>query len=178
MIFTIFFLFWALLLKERFGYSPLDIGLTGTKIGVAELVGLLIAGLVVDRIGKRKGTLIGFGASAVIFPFFLLVQNSIVLIHALLVFFMFAFEFGITATIPLIAEQTDSNRATLFCMVSLGNTIGAGLGPPLVAYLWALGGSLAVGITTSILLVVMVLLVFYYLFDKETPEGEEMVSIA
>jgi predicted MFS family arabinose efflux permease len=176
MIFTLFFLFWALLLKEEFQFSPLKIGLTGTLVGIAELFGLIVAGLIVDQLGKRRGTLIGLSACILIFPLFLFVGGNINLIRLLLVLFMIMFEFGITASIPLIAEQTIENRATLFCMVSLGNTLGAGISPPLATYLWSVGGTTAVVLTGSALTLVAVLLVYRYLFDNGAP-GEKLKSI-
>jgi predicted MFS family arabinose efflux permease len=172
MIFTLFFLFWALLLSEKFLFSPIQIGLTGTIIGIAELLGLLIAGLVVDQIGKRFGTLLGFILCFFLLPGILFVGTNLFLIRVLLVLFMIAFEFGITSSIPLIAEQTVENRATLFCLVSFGNAVGAGISPPLVTYLWSLGGSTMVVLTGSILTLIVVVLVWRYLFDDDAPEGE------
>lgn len=165
MIFTLFFLYWALLLNEEFQFSPVQIGLTGTLIGIAELAGLIFAGLVVDRLGKRKGTLIGLTTCALLLPLILVVGNSLFFIRAIFVLFMFAFEFGITASIPLIAEQTVENRATLFCLVSFGNSIGAGISPPLVTYLWSFGGSLAVVLVGSFMTLIAIYLVWRYLFD-------------
>jgi predicted MFS family arabinose efflux permease len=153
-LFILFMLFWALWLSEDFGLGPLKIGLIATSIGLAEFVGLLLAGLFIDRIGKRRGTLIGLIFSALLIgllPFF---RQSLLEIQIMLILAAVAIEFTLTAAIPLFAEQDPTARATVFSLVAFGNTIGAGIAPPVTTGLWTWGGLTAiviVGMGSSLL---------------------------
>jgi predicted MFS family arabinose efflux permease len=158
-IFILFMLFWALWLSEDFGLGPLEIGLIATSIGLAEFVGLLLAGLFIDRIGKRRGTLIGLIFSALLMgllPFF---RQTLLEIQIMLILTAVAIEFALTAAIPLFAEQDPNARATVFSLVAFGNTIGAGIAPPVTTSLWIWGGLMAivvVGLGSSLLAFVLV----------------------
>ncbi len=165
--FTLFTLFWAFLLNERFNFSPLQIGVTGTAIGIAELFGLLLAGMIVDRIGKRRGTLVGLLISLMFFVAFLLVRDSLNLILLLMILYTVSLEFAITSSIPLISEQVIENRATLFSLISFGNTIGEGIAPPLFTFLWTRGGTPAVVLMGSGLILLSLLLVKKFIFDSQ-----------
>ncbi len=165
-IFTLFTLFWAFLLKERFFFSPLQIGVTGTAIGIAELFGLILAGIFIDRLGKRQGTLLGLGISMVFFLCILPLQGSLPAVLLLLVLFTISLEFAVTSSIPLIAEQALDYRATLFCMVSFGNTLGEGISPPLATFLWTRGGPTAVIVMGAGLIFLAYMLAKRFLFDS------------
>jgi predicted MFS family arabinose efflux permease len=158
-------LFWALWLSEDYGLGPLKIGLIGTSIGVAEFSGLLLAGLFIDRIGKRRGTLIGLILSALLIgllPFF---SQSLLEIQIMLILAAVAIEFTLTAAIPLFAEQDSAARATVFSLVAFGNTIGAGIAPPITTSLWTWGGLTAIVITSAGSSLVAFGLVWWFLHD-------------
>lgn len=55
----IFMTFWSIWLSADFGFDALDLGLMSTQIGVAELFGAILAGLIIDRLGKQRGSLLG-----------------------------------------------------------------------------------------------------------------------
>ncbi len=144
LIFVLFMMFWALWLAEDFGLGPLEIGVTATYIGIAEFIGLLLAGLFIDRVGKRRGTLLSLAASVAAFGLLPVFQGSLGSIRLGLVLAAIVIEFAVTASIPLFAEQDPAARATVFSLVALGSTLGAGLGPPLTTGLWAWGGLTAI----------------------------------
>lgn len=122
-------IFWTLWLSEGFGFGPIEIGLMGTFIGIAEFVGLLLAMLFIDQMGKRRGTLIGLIGSSICFTLIFIFQQPLFAVRILLILTAVVIEFTVTASIPLFAEQVPRARATVFSLIAFGNTIGVGLAP-------------------------------------------------
>lgn len=163
--FGLFMTFWALWLSADYGFGPLDIGLIGTSIGIAEFVGLLMAGLFIDRIGKRRGTLISLIASAVAFSLIPFFQQSLLVIRIMLVLTAITIEFAMTAAIPLFAEQAPKARATLFSLTALGTTVGIGFAPPITTSLWAWKGIGGITVVAALSSVLAFFLVWRFLYD-------------
>ncbi|MBC8505455.1 MAG: MFS transporter [Chloroflexi bacterium] len=166
-IFIIFMMSWALWLSEDFGFGPLEIGLIGKNIGIAEFAGLLLAGLFIDQIGKRRGSLIGLAATAILLLLILFFQQSLLAVQVMLVLTAVAIEFAITAVIPLFAEQVPEERATVFSLVTFGNTFGIGLAPPVTTYLWRWKGIGAIIVVVALSSLLAYFLVWKYLYDLQ-----------
>ena len=81
-------------LSEDYGFGPIEIGLMGMLIGIAELIGLLFAMVFIDRIGKRRGTLIGLIGSSICFALILFFQQPIFAVRILLFLTAVVIEFG------------------------------------------------------------------------------------
>lgn len=164
--FSLFLTFWALWLSQDFGFGPFKIGLMGTWIGLAELAGVLLASLFVDRIGKRRGSLIGLALTAVLCALLPTLSHTLLWASLGLILAAAVFEFTFSATIPLFAEQAPAARATVFSLVAFGNTIGMGLGPPITTTLlaWRGVGGVALAMVVSTLLAW--LLVWKFLRDR------------
>ncbi|MBN1267617.1 MAG: MFS transporter [Anaerolineales bacterium] len=171
LIFFLFMMFWAFLLTDRFNFSPIQVGLMGTWIGIAEFSGLLLAGIFIDRIGKRRGSMIGMGLSAILFLIFPLFEYSLPAVRILLVLLAAAIEFTITSVIPLYAEQNTELRATVFCLIMFGDTIGSGVTPTLTTYLWTHFGLTAVVLVGFVTSMLALLLVWRYLYDQRAGGG-------
>jgi predicted MFS family arabinose efflux permease len=165
-IFILFMIFWTLWLSEEFGFGPIEIGLMGTLIGIAEFFGLFLAMLFIDRIGKRRGTLIGLIGSSISFALILIFQQPLIAVRIILILTAAVIEFAVTASIPLFAEQNPKARATVFSLVAFGNTIGLGLGPPVTTYLWTNGGLNAIIILGVVSSLFTFFLVWKFLFDS------------
>jgi predicted MFS family arabinose efflux permease len=165
-IFIFFMIFWTLWLSEDFGFGPIEIGLMGTLIGIAELIGLLLAMVFIDQIGKRRGTLIGLIGSSICFALIFFFQQPIFAVRTLLILTAVVIEFAVTSSIPLFAEQSPKARATVFSLVAFGNTIGIGLGPPVTTYLWTSSGLNAIIITGMVSSLFAFFLVWKFLFDS------------
>ena len=164
-VFILFMTFWALWLSEDFGLGPFEIGLVATRVGIAEFLGLLLAGLFIDRIGKRRGSLMGLLASAILFLLIPVFQQTLFSVQVILVLTALAIEFTMTAAIPLFAEQAPEARATVFSLVAVGNTIGMGLGTPVSASLWAWNGLRPIIIVAVFSSLLAFFLVWKYLRD-------------
>jgi len=168
-IFILFMIFWTLWLSDDFGFGPIEIGLMGTFIGLAEFIGLLLAMLFVDQIGKRRGSLIGLLGSSICFALISIFQQPLFAVRIILILTAVVIEFALTASIPLFAEQAPKARATVFSLVAFGNTIGIGLGPPVTTYLWTSGGLNAIIITGMVSSLFAFFLVWKFLFDSPYP---------
>lgn len=168
LIFFLFTMFWSYLLTDRFSFTPIRMGLTGTWIGIAEFSGLLIAGIFIDRIGKRRGTMAGLALAAILFLLFPLFQYKLVTVYVLLILLAVVIEFTVTAAIPLYAEQNAEFRATVFCLIMFGDTIASGVSPPLVTYLWSQHGLAAVVLVGGLASVLALVIVWRFLFENDS----------
>lgn len=126
-------------MEQSFGLSVVQLGLTTTVIGVAELFGEGFVAVIVDRLGKRRSIALGLAASAGAYFVLPLVASNIQFALVALFFVFITFEFCIVATIPLITELVPEARgATMSANVAFhaaGRMIGALAG----AYLFRLG---------------------------------------
>lgn len=143
----IFMTFWSIWLSADYQLDALGLGLTANRIGFAELTGAILAGLFIDKVGKRRGSLIGLAVGA--FFMALLPRLSLTLFSSrmMLLLTVLWIEMSIVSLFPLYAEQAPETRATIFSLVALGNAVGLGLGPPLTAALWQWAG---LGAVTSV----------------------------
>ena len=164
--FILFTTFWGLWLSQDFGFGALEIGLVGTSIGIAELAGILVAGLFIDRIGKRRGSLISLIACSVLFAVLTILPQNIFVIRIMLILIAFALEFAITASIPLFAEQAPEVRATVFSFITFGSSLGFGLAPPVATMLWDFGGEIFILTTGAIFSLTAFFLVSKFLHDR------------
>ncbi len=164
-IFVLFMTFWALWLSSDYGLGALEIGLIATSIGIAEFTGLLLAGLFIDRIGKRRGTLLGLILSGLLFALIPFFQQTILSIQVMLILTALVIEYVLTASIPLFSEQSPTARATVFALVAFGSNIGAGIAPPATATLFARGGLEAVVLVGAVSSLVAFILTWKFLYD-------------
>jgi predicted MFS family arabinose efflux permease len=165
-IFVLFLTFWALWLSTDYGLGALEIGLIATSIGIAEFTGLLLAGLFIDRIGKRRGTLIGLILCVILFTLIPFFQQTLLSIRIMLVLTALVIEFVLTASIPLYSEQAPTARATVFALVAFGSNVGAGIAPPATATLFARGGLEAVVLIGALSSFVAFILTWKFLYDN------------
>ena len=104
-------------------------------IGIAELAGEGVVGLIVDKFGKRRTIMAGFIVNilSAALPFF--IGGSVTGALVWLFIFYFSFEVTLVAAIPLMTEVLPSARATLMAVFlassSLGMATGMFLGPRL-----------------------------------------------
>ena len=123
-------------MENSFGLSITQLGTASIVIGLAGMAGVGFAVLFTDRLGKRWA--IGLGLvvnSAVCLLLPLLVDHLIGALCALFIFFL-SFEFGLTSLLPLMTTLSTQARgvfmATTLAFLSLGDAIGALIGPLLI----------------------------------------------
>ncbi|MBT3322406.1 MAG: MFS transporter [Anaerolineae bacterium] len=161
----IYMTFWSIWLSADFGFDALDLGLMAQQIGMAELLGAILAGLVVDRLGKRRTSLIGVLASAIMFALIPLARENLLTIRILLIITVFWVELGIVSLFPLYGEQAPNARATMFALIALGNGIGLAVGPIITTSLWDWQGLAAITTVASVSLALAAGLIALFLND-------------
>jgi predicted MFS family arabinose efflux permease len=169
---AIYMTFWGLWLSNDFGLEAVELGLVGTRIGFAELAGVIASGLLIDRIGKRRGSLFGLIGSAVVFMVVPLFQINLTTILGILIVLGVVVEFTITALFPLYGEQAPEARATIFSLVAFGNALGIGLGPPLTALLWDWQGLGAITAAAAVFLLLAAVITWKFLWDQQPIGGK------
>jgi predicted MFS family arabinose efflux permease len=116
-------------LEDSFGLQIMALGGAAAVIGISELGGETLMGLISDRFGKERSVGVGLVAnciSAAIFP--ILGKNISGAVIALFLFYI-TFEFTLVSIIPMMSEIMPSARVTLMAFniaaISLGRSIGA-----------------------------------------------------
>ena len=158
---------WGLWLVEAFALPATTVGLVGTSIGVAELLGAGTASLFIDRLGKRRGSGIALLLSVVgllLLPF---AQGLLAAVIAALFILSVTLEFGIISLLPLYAEQYPPARATVLSLVFFGISIGAAIGVPVTAMLWQGVGLWGVCVVDAFLLLAAFFLMRQFLVEGE-----------
>jgi len=154
---------WGIWLNHDFNLGAVALGVVATLIGLAELSGISLSSLFIDRIGKRRGSQIGLilaSAGFLLLPFS---QGRLFLAVAMLVFLGVVVEFTIVSLFPLYSEQAPEARATIFSLVGIGISIGLAVGAPITATLWQQVGLAAVCAVAIVSLFVALFLVWKYL---------------
>ena len=154
---------WGIWLNEEFYLGAVALGAVATLIGLAELSGVTVSSLFIDRIGKRRGSQIGLilaSAGFLLLPFS---QGRFLFAIAMLVFVGAIVEFTIVSLFPLYSEQAPTARATLFSLVGVGISVGLAVASPIAATLWARVGLEAVCAVAIFCLCTALLLVWRYL---------------
>ncbi len=138
-----YFITWGAHLARDFALSPERIGQVASGLGVMELLGSVIASLIIDRMGKRRGVMAG-----VVFFLFALVSliglgASLWATLAGMGLISIAIEYSIVSTIPLMAIQRPANRATVLALGAMAGAFTRSFSDPLAAWLLEHHGYLA-----------------------------------
>jgi predicted MFS family arabinose efflux permease len=148
-------------MKDSFGLSVVELGLTTIPIGLAELAGEgLVMGLA-DRLGKRHAIALGLGASALAYLAVPFLASHLSLALAGLVVVFIAFEFTIVATIPLATELLPHARGLMLTTNMAGHGAGRMLGVLLGGWLFHYGilWNSAAAVVLNLISLLLILLV-------------------
>jgi predicted MFS family arabinose efflux permease len=127
-------------IKQAFGADDGMLGQVFGIAGAAELCGSLSVAWLVDRIGKRRATALGFVAAAlclVAMPF--TAGNWLLLLCVTFMYFV-AEEFAIVAAIPLMSGVAPRARATVLALGVMINGLGRAIGASASPIVWEWGG--------------------------------------
>ncbi|NUQ38669.1 MAG: MFS transporter [Caldilineales bacterium] len=119
-----FFVVWGVHLERNFGLGPAQIGQVAGIIGVAELVGSIVASIVLDRVGRRRGLLGGAVYFILILLFMPWLNRSLSTLIIGFALISTGIEYNIVSGITLLADQRPGSRAT---MLAMGAMTGAGM---------------------------------------------------
>lgn len=120
-------------LEDSFGLKIAALGAASAVIGLSELGGETLVAGTIDRLGKMRALLLGFGANALVSLLLPLGGRSTGTALVALFAFYLTFEFAVVSVIPLMSEILPEARATLLAFYtaafSLGRAAGAGVSP-------------------------------------------------
>lgn len=146
-------------LEQEYGLSAAQLGTVALILGFTDWGGSILVSLIGDRIGKRRGVLLGLIGQMLGFVAMPFLNINLPLAVLSLIIPRFCFEYAIVSGIPLLSEQVPTQRGKVLSLGAAGNLVGATLagftGP--WAYLnfgvWGLGPVSAVitGIAVLIL---------------------------
>jgi predicted MFS family arabinose efflux permease len=165
-------------LETEYELSLTSLGLTAAVIGVSELCGELVAGVTVDRFGKRPVVILAgllATASYLTIPFISFSLAS-VMVGLFVLFFMF--ELTIVGSIPLLTEVLPRARSVViafsFAAGGLGRVVGALIGPAIWANFHLTGVGVAAGVTMFLAVLV---LTFWVREAPEEPDPSEVSAM-
>lgn len=130
-----FFITYAAWLEQRFGFGPDQIGLVVGILGVTEWIGSGFSSAFIDRLGKRRGVLIGFTLASVVLICLPYLDATIWLAIAGLALYSLMFEFTIVSSIPLLSEQMPEARGLTLTMGVLAISLSRIVMAPVAAWL-------------------------------------------
>jgi MFS family permease len=121
--------------------------------------------LFIDRIGKRRGMMIGLAVAAAITVAWMAFQTNLSASRIALIALGGLLEYTFIAMFPVVAEQAPEARATMFSIVSLGASVGLALGSPVAIALFQSVGLLGVGASMILALTTALALTRFRLID-------------
>ena len=155
---------WA---KSGFGASEAQLGQVFALMGIAELAGSLGSTLLVDRVGKKRAVLVGYGLTALAMLALPLSEGSWPAFVALFFIFDLCFEFSIVSAYPLASGIAPVARGTVMALSITMSGVGKALGSQVAAPLWASYGMLANSLVSGTLIILGVLLCFALVRETE-----------
>ena len=165
-----FITLWGIWLSADFGLNAIALGLVATLIGLAELTGAGLSALFIDRIGKRRGSIIGLAVLAIAFLVLPLAQYALFTALSVLIVLGVFTEFTIVSLLSLYAEQAPEARATVFSLVGFGMSIGVASGSPIAATLWDQSGLWPISLVATTTVVVALSLTIRFLYEHAAPQ--------
>ncbi len=162
----IFMTFWSIWLSADFGFNSVDLGFMATQIGVSELLGAVLAGLIIDRLGKQRGSLLGVVLAGFFFALIPLAGQNLIAIRVALVLTVFWIEYSIVSLFPLYGEQAPDARASIFSLVALASGIGLAIGPVLATTLWERSGLTTITTIAALSLAFSAVLIWLFLGER------------
>ncbi len=173
-----YFVTWGAHLARDFALSPERIGQVAAGLGVIELAGSVLASLIIDPLGKRRGVIAGviFFMGSLIALMWLSQSLWTTLLGMGLV--SLAIEYSIVSTIPLMAQQRPANRATVLALGAMAGAFTRSLTDPAAAWLLEHWGFLAAMAYSFLALVVALGLLWRWVQERATPEGTKSLSQA
>jgi predicted MFS family arabinose efflux permease len=162
----IFSTIWSIWLTADFGLTATTLGLVATTIGISELGGSVTSSIFIDRLGKRRGSILGLCFTSLAFVLLPFTQGSFPLAVGGLFLLGVGSEFSVVSLLPLYSEQAPEARATTFALVGVGVAIGVAWGAPATALLWEHVGLWAVSATAITGLLLAAGLVWRFLHES------------
>lgn len=143
-------------LATEYALSAEELGIVALVMGLADLSGSGLASIVADRLGKRRGVLLGWFCALAVTALLPWLNQSLWWAVGALVCLRAASEFGIVSHIALVSGQSATQRGKVmtvaFAVSIVGGALASFTGPP--AYttygVWGLGPVAALALLIAI----------------------------
>jgi DHA1 family inner membrane transport protein len=133
-------------LESAYQASIAQLSIISSLIGGAELAGILLSALFIDRIGIRRAITLGIGSCAALALTAVFLPLNLIGAGAWLVIFYFSSEFAIVSALTLISELYPQARNTYMAIYGVACAIGFGVGSILapLAFRFNINGNMLV----------------------------------
>ena len=156
--------------KASLGATEAQLGQVFGLLGIAEFGGSIGSTLLVDRVGKKRAVLAGYGLTALAVALLPLSDGNWPLFLVLYFLFDLCFEFAIVSTFPLASGVAPAVRGTLLAlgvlMVGLGRAAGTQIAEPL----WSSQGIAVLGLASAALIAAGALLCWRLVRENEAAQ--------
>lgn len=140
-------------LNDAFGLGPAALGRVALLLGLADLTGASLVTVASDRIGKRRGFLIGAAVGVVAFAVLpILGGRTLVPALAGLLAARFAFEFTLVGLIPLLSEQAPDQRNKVLALATASGLLGGAMAGWTGPLAYARGGLPGLALPSALLM--------------------------
>jgi len=138
-----YFVTWGAHLARDFQLSPARIGQVASGLGAMELLGSIIASLVIDRVGTRRGVMVGVTVFLFAMLSLIWLRASLWATLAGMGLISIAIEYSIVSAIPLMAAQRPANRATVLALGAMAGALTRSGSDPIATWLLEYHGYLS-----------------------------------
>ena len=105
-------------LAREYGLGAVALGTVALILGVADLGGSVLMSLLGDKMGLRRGVMIGTFLAVVGYGLLPLLNQGLVLAVVGLIVSRFAFEFSVVGVIALVSEQSPAHRGKMMTLAA------------------------------------------------------------
>jgi predicted MFS family arabinose efflux permease len=161
-----YFVTWGAHLARDFALTPERIGQVAAGLGVIELAGSVIASLIIDPLGKRRGVMGGvlfFLGSLLLLPW---LSGSLWTTLVGMGLISLSIEYSIVSTIPLMAQQRPANRASVLALGAMAGAFTRSLTDPAATWLLEHWGYLAAMAFSFLALLIALLLLWRWVQER------------
>lgn len=163
------FTFYSIWLINTFHLDIVQVGWTSSVSGLGSLGGILIAGVVCDRIGKKSTMVVGFSLATLCLASISWLSTIVYL--PLLIAFLFAaaYDMAFVGYYAFLPELLPDSRGLATSLGSSMLALGSIVGSMSAGFLWPVGGFSLVSMASSLMLFVSVILVHKFVVEHPKP---------
>lgn len=157
-------------MEASFSLSLSSLGLASGVIGGAEICGEIIAGLSVDKFGKRPVIITTGLLNALAYALIPHAGHSLVGALGMLFWLFFFFEVTFVGTVPLFTELVPTARGVVMSMTLGAAAVGRAMGSWLGPLIWQRAGFVGSGTLSAVLMVTAVFILAYWVREAHSLE--------
>ena len=153
-------------LFTEYELNSAELGVVALLMGIFALGGSVLVSVILDRIGRKRGLIVGgFVTAGAFASLFILNQNSFYLAVAGLLIANFMFEFTIVSALIVTSEQAPAQRAKVTTISAAIGTLGVGLAGLTSPVAFETFGVIGLSIPSALGFVAVALIVAFALRD-------------